>query len=425
MKHFFLIVLAGFIFVVFGTGLFLFLSVSGSGKAVIYPKPKADFWTFRSIDTMKHSRDLAREKLHDASYDVVIDRETRSIAETGASHVAIGTPYDEEFIPYLSRWVATARRYHLKVWFRGNFSGWEGWFGYSAIDRSEHRAELRDFLARHQDLFEDGDAFSPCPECENGGPGDPRETGDVSGFREFLVSEREAAKDAFDREGKRVILDFFSMNGDVASLTMDRETTMRLGGIVTVDHYVKTPAQLESDVKRFSAASGGRVLLGEFGAPIPDIHGSMTDSDQAKWLDETLSRLAKADLFGMNYWTNTGSSTALWKDSGAPREAVAVISRFFRPKVFYGTVSDELGIPIAHAAVSSGNEKVATNSDGYFEFRDPVDEKEKVSLLVSSNGFSSAEISGSSEQMSIVLRRDHETMWFRLQKWLRGKLDRR
>ena len=65
----------------------------------IYPKPNPRWWAFQSVDTMKHSRDLAREKLHDASYDAVIDREVRAIAETGATHVAIATPYDEEFVP--------------------------------------------------------------------------------------------------------------------------------------------------------------------------------------------------------------------------------------------------------------------------------------------------------------------------------------
>ena len=96
------------------------------------------FWEVQSIDTMKYSRDLSREKLKDPSFDTVIDRQVKAIAETGATHVAISTPYDEEFLPILKRWASAARNYNLKIWFRGNWSGWEKWFDYKSISREEH-----------------------------------------------------------------------------------------------------------------------------------------------------------------------------------------------------------------------------------------------------------------------------------------------
>src|SRR3972149_11347222 len=88
------------------------------------------FFQVQSIDTMKYSRDVAREKLKDFSYDKEIETQVKNIAETGASHVAIATPYDDEFLPFLRRWVKAAREKGLNVWFRGNFSGWENWFDY-------------------------------------------------------------------------------------------------------------------------------------------------------------------------------------------------------------------------------------------------------------------------------------------------------
>ena len=81
-------------------------------------------WQFQSIDTMKYSRDLSREKLHDPVFDLTITRQMADIARTGATHVAIATPYDEEFVPILTRWVKAAREQHLHIWFRGNVSGW-------------------------------------------------------------------------------------------------------------------------------------------------------------------------------------------------------------------------------------------------------------------------------------------------------------
>ena len=139
-------------------------------------------WEIKSIDTMKYSRDAAGAKLNDPTFDQTIEIQIKNIADLGATHVALGTPYDEKFIPYLSRWVAAARRNNLKVWFRGNFSGWEGWFEYPKISRDQHLAMTENFILSHPDLFRDGDIFSPCPECENGGPGDPRHNGDVTGF---------------------------------------------------------------------------------------------------------------------------------------------------------------------------------------------------------------------------------------------------
>lgn len=420
MRRFFFFFFAILFVAGVGFSALLFLS-SREPKVTIYPKPSTRIWEFQSIDTMKHSRDLARERLHDASYDAVIDREVKSIAETGATHVAIGTPYDEEFIPYLARWVKAARTYHLNVWFRGNFSGWEEWFGYTKISREEHLAKTRDFISNHSELFQDGDAFSSCPECENGGPGDPRQTGDVLGYRKFLIDEYEATQEAFGKTGKHFVSNYFSMNGDVARLVMDRETTERLGGVVTVDHYVKAPETLANDAKDFIARSGGRLVLGEFGAPIPDIHGKMTEEDQAMWLENVLLRLSHlSGVSGVNYWTHIGSSTALWDEKGVPHEAVSVLKRFFVPRVFFGTVRDELGAPIVGAHVSAGSDfSTETNAEGYFEICVPAVADESSQLFVTAPTFLSQDAVGKEVQMSLVLLREKESWWFRLEKRMR------
>jgi hypothetical protein len=211
---------------------------------------------------MKYSRDVSREKLNDPSFDRVINQQIKQIAGTGATHVGIATPYDEEFYPILKRWVDSARLYNLKVWFRGNWSGWEGWFEYPKITREEHIKKTQDFIKKHQDIFVDGDVFSPCPECENGGPGDPRRTGDVEGHRKFIVTEYKATKDAFRRINKNVASNFNSMNGDVARVIMDKKTTKAMDGIVTIDHYVGTPKKLVSDIGQISRSSGGKNSVG-------------------------------------------------------------------------------------------------------------------------------------------------------------------
>lgn len=305
----------------------------GTYLGMRYFSPAPTMWQFQSIDTMKYSRDLAREKMKDSSFDLVIERQIEAIANTGATHVGIATPYDQEFLPMLKRWVTAARKYQLKVWFRGNFAGWEEWFSYPQISQEEHIQMSKDFILTNKDLFEDGDVFTACPECENGGEGDPRTTGKAKEYRKFLIEEYNVTKDAFEQIGKDVATNYNSMNFDVAKLIMDKETTRAMGGIITIDHYVKTPEQLAQDVEYIANEAEGKVVLGEFGAPIPDIHGLMSDEEQAEWLEKALYLLQQSNnIVGANYWVGTGGTTQLWDGAGNARAAVTVLTKYFQKK---------------------------------------------------------------------------------------------
>lgn len=295
-----------------------------------FKQQQVPLWDFRSIDSVKYSRDLADEMLENPEFDSVINEQVSDIASLGASHIAISTPYDPKFIPFLRRWVKSARFYGLKVWFRGNFSGWEKWFGFERIGREEHKRLLKEFIVNNPDLFEDGDIFTSCPECENGGSGDPRHNGDLIGHRKFLIDEYQISKDAFLKIGKKVKYGFYSMNYDVASLVMDEETTNALGDLVVIDHYIKNPKKLGADAKEIADKSQGKVLLGEFGAPVPDIHGVLNEEQQSQWIKEALEEVKNTpEVIGINYWTNSGGSTALWNNDGTSREAANTIKKFF------------------------------------------------------------------------------------------------
>ena len=321
-------------FIFGGLSAYLYLNPESEiSKKIESPVPKAiSAWQFRSIDTMKYSRDVSRQVLDDPTFDKIIDRQVSQIAATGATHVAIDTPYDDEFLPVLKRWVSAARKYNLNIWFRGNWSGWEGWFNYSKITREDHLLKTQEFILTNPELFKDGDIFTACPECENGGPGDPRMNGDVQGHRKFLIDEYKITKDAFQKIHKNVKSNFNSMNGDVARVIMDKNTTKALDGLIVIDHYVATSDELVSDIKHFASESGGKVVLGEYGAPIPDIQGDMTEDQQAKYLNEAFQKLIHVkELVGMNYWTNTDSSTELWDESGKPKKALEALTKIYKP----------------------------------------------------------------------------------------------
>ncbi len=371
------------------------------------------WWEIQSIDTMKYSRDLSREILSSNKYDEIIKNQVKAIAETGATHVAIGTPYDKEFIPVMRKWVFAARENGLNVWFRGNMAGWEEWFEYPAITRETHAVQIEEFILDNKNLFEDGDIFTSCPECENGGPGDPRHNGDKVGHREFLIEEYNLTKEAFEKINKQVSTNYFSMNADVAKLIMDRETTAELDGIIVIDHYVPTPEGLAADVKAFSEQTGAKVVLGEMGVPIPDLHGKLTQSEQAEWLDTALDELSQdRNLIGINYWTNVGGTTGLWSSNTEPKVAVDVITRYYTPRVFTGIVKDQLDKPIAKVIVSVGSKNVTTDKNGMFSI--PYLPHYEFATFSANKYKDSKILLAEKEGVEVTLEREKITLLFRI-----------
>lgn len=377
-----------------------------------------NWWQVQSIDTMKHSRDLARQKLNDQSYDKDIDQQVKLIADTGANFIGIATPYDEEFLPYLRRWVKAARKYELKVWFRGNWSGWEGWFDRPRkMTFAEHIEKSRKFIIDNPELFEDGDSFTACPECENGVAGDPRMTGNVDEYRRFLVDETNETSKAFKQIKKSVTTNWLSMNYDVARLVMDRKTAQAVGGVIAIDHYVKDVKKLVDDVKELRANTGATIFLGEFGAPILDLHGEMTQAEQAAWIKEALTLLVDTPGFlGLNYWVNQDGSTALWNPDYSNRLVVAELTRFFRPTLIEGQVVDQLGRPIDKVKIRDNHRELLSDNGN---FKVPVVNEQK--LIFEKDGYYTELItidkSKASQKLKVELIPSRPELWYRLLRW--------
>lgn len=377
---------------------------------------EVQFWNFQAIDTMKYSRDVAREKLNDTAYKREIAVQVQNIAQTGATHVGVATPYDDEFYPFLKQWVDEARSNNLHVWFRGNWSGWEGWFGYPRISREEHIKKTGEYIRSHPELFEDGDVFSACPECENGGPGDPRSNGDVAGHRTFLIDEYAVTKQAFEDIGVSVISNFASMNADVARLIMDPQTTTAMDHIVVIDHYVATAEQLAADIHDIAKQSGGMVVLGEFGAPVPDINGVMSEDEQVAWVAKALLLLSREpSLVGVSYWVNKGGSTKLWEEDNSPRKVVDVLSQAYKPRQLTALVQTELGgsVPEGTAVRPDGIEVPITNGQLVLPYIDPNDR-----ITVRAKGYESVEFRAGDVPSVIPLRVTNPTFIHRILRFL-------
>ncbi len=335
-------------------------------------------WKYQCIDTMKTSRDNARRWKNDPKLDEYIEKELSAIVEMGANCVALGTPYNEEFLPYLRKWVKTARKKNLKIWYRGNFAEWEGWFDYpKGMSEEELIRRSDEFIRKNKDLFKDGDVYTAAPEAENGGPFNQVETYEHEAYRSFLVRIHEATQKTFTDINRKVEVNWLSMNGGLAKRMFDKPTLKALGSVAALDHYIKTSEEMGSYIKYFRDSFGAKVVLGEFGAPIPEINGKMTEDQQADFIESLMKELYKYhnDVVGVNYWVSYDSSTEILNEDYSPRKAAFVLKKYFKPAVVKGIVSDTHGARLEGVQISAGDGigKTFTNKKGEYTLAVPAD----------------------------------------------------
>jgi hypothetical protein len=423
------IVLALAAFLAAGIFAFCIFLLFYRGNTSYYFAPAASerLFAVQSIDTMKYSRDMAGQVLDDLNgFKPMIDAQMALIAEAGATHAAIATPYDAQFLPVLKLWVASARAHNLSVWFRGNFSGWEGWFEYAEIDRAAHKQLLKNFLRNNPDLFRSGDVFTPCPECENGGPGDPRQTGDASGYNAFLREGKSIADSEFARQGKDVGV-YPSMNADIARGIITPATVSAFGGTILIDHYVRTPEQFARDMQAIPQQLNANIGLGEFGAPIPDLNGEMTQAQQARYVGSLFEALyaERAHIPVVNYWTLSGGSTALVGGGGAPRAAYVVVQNYFKAFNAYGAVYNSLGESVGGARVSIDNTDYEAVADGAYQIFVP---RQYRAITIQADGYAPVTLPMPVGATTTLVRRDvrlepaHPDWWYNLRAALYKKL---
>lgn len=336
-----------------------------------------EIWAVRSIDTMKNSRDRARAWSSPA-YDAEIKKEMKTIKSLGANYVAVGTPYDDEFLPYLQRWVDAAREEGLGVWYRGTFSRYEGWFEYPKnMSPAELLVASEKFILEHPDLFEDGDIFDACPECENAGHW-PQPYRDAQ-YNQFIADKEKVLTGAFEEINKDVEVSYASIIGGRAKDVMDQAAFDSLGNVVALDHYADTAENYEQYVDYFWDEHHTRVLFSEVGAPIPDLHGAMTEEEQAGFIEQVFEKLyyQREKVIGVNYWVYSNGTTAIVDDKGDLKQAGEVIKKYFVPGFVKGRVVSDLGESIAGVQLKVNGQLVTTtNNDGYYFIAVPVGEHE-------------------------------------------------
>jgi hypothetical protein len=277
------------------------------------------YWAIRSVDTMKQSRDEAlvilqafnqdSETRHDMRHK--IDQEVQNIAALTATHVAIGTPYDERFLPVAKAYIASARKHGLNIWWRGNFSAYDlqdsnhpeqgGWFDTPHNPHfMQQPQKISQFIDQYGDWFKRGDIFMPWPEPENVVKFYENKTA----YHELLLAEYEACHPL--RE-KGVLAGNCSMNGDVAKL-LDPKVVKEVGNIVIIDHYVPEALLMGQEIDDLhNLYPEAHIIVGEFGTSSPPD----SPQEQANFVAQLFDQMKRTGVIGMNYWVDIGGDTEL------------------------------------------------------------------------------------------------------------------
>jgi hypothetical protein len=374
------------------------------------------FWRYQCIDTMKVSRDSVRAFIEGTLAWSQIANEVELIAKAGANCVAVATPYDPEFLPVLKEYVRQARKHQLQVFFRGNFSRWEGWFGYPRdMTTDQHLQATRNFILENADLFRDGDIFTGAPEAENGGPFAESDRNKFPAYRQFLLDQYRVTKDAFNQINKNIRVNWFSMNGWIAQNMYDKQTLSSIENQVTIDHYTSSPEKMAEFLNYWHKEQQVKVALGEFGAPIPDLNGNMTPTEQAAYLKQLFQIFytERENIEGLNYWTLRYGSTAIIQPDFQTTPAYEVVANYFSPGIVSIQVNDPFGNGIDHVKISALDSKATTQTDqnGVALIRLPAGEHQlkltaekyqpqEIQLQLERNGISSQNITLMPTQLS-------------------------
>jgi hypothetical protein len=138
---------------------------------------------------------------------------------------------------------------------------------------------------------------------------------------------------SFKKINKNVKCGYFSTNGDIAKETLTQETVRKTGDVIVIDHYVNSAQKMSADLDYLNNKfPGTKIVIGEFGAPIEDINGAMTEQEQADFIEQLLLVFIehKTQVIGVNYWLISGGKTGIYNQDKSPRLLAEVIKIYFK-----------------------------------------------------------------------------------------------
>lgn len=300
--------------------------------------------TYRSIDTMKESRD--KNNLTQAQ----IQQHINLLATFDLTHITLDCGFDDDFQTdaYRQLWVDAVRATGKSIWWR---PGYVTDTGDETIQELKDRAKV--YPNSKPTWFLDGDIYDWHPESTpykatfgwSGSGGADQTTLDT--WNEYLQDMMDELDAIFQGQGKNNVdtkmVSFTQFN---ATASLDSTTVSKMGKVC----YDSYPAKYKYDVPKNVAAVlhdiwythevkwNVPIIISEWG--YPNLYAT-TDEEQRATIRQVLYELSELDYFaGFNYWVGAGSDTAggytyiLEGGSGnwTKRPAAYVLDAFFRDK---------------------------------------------------------------------------------------------
>lgn len=331
------------------------------------PADAAGSLTYRGIDVMKWTKDTLKNQPSDAQIDGIVSTIVNTIHPT---HIAISIPMDpsadypgsapspRDAYAFTQRWSDSIHNHGVKVLWRGTWSGIEGIYNFpkqvgtnrfpagtaaTAVTdgNSTWLGKTYQYIVNNPSFFQNGDIWAPLPErtenifqdstsfLSHGG------AGIQTNYANFFKDLKTISDQAFAQIGKQPITGFTANNFTEVKSTWLPQSLFDAMGIIAIDHYAHSPADLDADLRFIYNLRKKPVFLQEWGDYWNE---GMPESERAAYLNQIYGVLQNlvndGVIVGFNYWgawvgDNEGILTSLGGDNYGVNSRGQLVANFF------------------------------------------------------------------------------------------------
>lgn len=303
--------------------------------------PSGGGWYFNSLDYQIVTKSESWNQNQAARLN-----EYQAGKDLGINFVSLAVPYDN--VTKYTNYVTDARSKGFKVWHRSHWNNWQGDNSAAAdLSAQNYLDQTYDFIVNNPTLFQNGDMFGTCVECNNAdgvnstGPFRTAGSFSFSKYNAFLKDQVRYANAAFKSIGKTIYtwpisfsLSLMNLNGQAldsgdggnSSGLGNADIVNYFGGILTIDHYLSNAYRFNDSTKYWDRYSSDldkihaafpdcKIMIGEWG-----YHTTVAVSAGEKhgMFEQLVNVLkSKSYIIGVNFWVHMGSNTASIFESSA------------------------------------------------------------------------------------------------------------
>lgn len=285
-------------------------------------------WKYRSVDTMKESRDTCYPLSSQLSA-AQIAQGVNLCATLAVTHITVDCYLD--YPSYVATWVSAVRATGKSIWWRPKWNAWAGDNGAAAtLTPAQYISATQTFISANPTLFASGDILDICSEPDLGPywnatygaswtTGAPNTATDA--FNAFLLDCDTQVQSALASVGvSGVITTVRSLSSfwALSTTALYASTVTALNNTVTMDSYPENSltdpydcanARTNELLNVVAARPGVDIVIGEMGY---SNNVNVDDANQLAVLTQELAYIATKvpQVVGVNYWVAQGTATS-------------------------------------------------------------------------------------------------------------------